>query len=389
MELEQLKKRLEWLDEERRKDKATVASLENRLGVLENIGATHKTELREMTSDVNRLTSSVARVDQVEEAFAALKVEMGKNIDAFEKLRKDHNREVEKARQSDLETINKTLGDFRKAMDTVAELKTAMQSRVEEEFRLARLIEEANQKISDSQRADEEYHRVQRLLDEGRKQDSKRLTDAQGELTALRKRMDEQRGKMDVAVDSVRKLELRLGELQAAEGERRQNMASFLEKQTLQHVDRDRLWKEWNDRFQQIEKQGQLLEAQVQSLDVLQRSVKRSQEVIDDASQRFERRINEITEMQRLSEDRFRQEWISLKTEDQKRWSNYTLTLEETQRDNNQSFEKNNNRLIALEDHTQEMNDLLHQMNENTKKRLNTLLEIIHDWSETQSELSD
>jgi chromosome segregation ATPase len=314
---------------------------------------------------------------------------MGKNIDAFEKLRKDHNREVEKARQSDLETINKTLGDFRKAMDTVAELKTAMQSRVEEEFRLARLIEEANQKISDSQRADEEYHRVQRLLDEGRKQDSKRLTDAQGELTALRKRMDEQRGKMDVAVDSVRKLELRLGELQAAEGERRQNMASFLEKQTLQHVDRDRLWKEWNDRFQQIEKQGQLLEAQVQSLDVLQRSVKRSQEVIDDASQRFERRINEITEMQRLSEDRFRQEWISLKTEDQKRWSNYTLTLEETQRDNNQSFEKNNNRLIALEDHTQEMNDLLHQMNENTKKRLNTLLEIIHDWSETQSELSD
>jgi chromosome segregation ATPase len=389
MELEQLTKRLEWLDEERRKDKAVIATLENRIGVLENIGSTQKTELRELTSDINRLNSSVARVSQVEEAFAAFKVEMGKNIDTFEKLRQDHSREVEKARQADLENFNKTLGDFRKLLDTVTDLKKAMQSRVEEEFRLARLIEEANQKINDSQRADEEYHRAQRLLDEGRKQDSKRLTDTQGELTALRKRMDEQRGKMDIAVDSVRKLELRLGEIQAAEGERRQSMAAFLEKQTLQQVDRDRLWKEWNDRFQQIEKQGQMLEAQLQSLDVIQRSVKRSQEVLDDASQRFERRINEITEMQRLSEDRFRQEWISFKTEDQKRWSNYTLTHEEAHRENARSFEKAGNRLVALEDSTQEMSDLLHQMNENTKKRLNTLLEIIHDWSETQSELSD
>ena len=35
MEIEQLTKRLEWLDEERRKDKSTIATLENRLEKLE------------------------------------------------------------------------------------------------------------------------------------------------------------------------------------------------------------------------------------------------------------------------------------------------------------------------------------------------------------------
>lgn len=389
MELEQLQKRLEWLDEERRKDKATIASLEGRLATLEGLGTAHKTELREMTSQLNRLSSSIERIDQVESTFAALKVELSKTIDGVEKTRLDHNREVEKVRQADQESINKSIGEIRKSMESLTELKKAMQNRVEEEFRLARLIEEANQKINDSQRADEEYHRAQRLLDEGRKQDSKRLTDAQGEITALRKRFDEQRGKMDVAVDSVRKLELRVGEIQAAEGERRQNQNSFIEKQTLQQVDRDRIWKEWNDRFQQIEKQGQMLESQLQSLDVIQRSVKRSQEVLDDASQRFERRINEITEVQRLSEDRFRQEWLSFKTEDQKRWSNYTLTHDESQRDNARSFEKVNNRLLVLEDKTQEMSDLLQQINDDTKNRLNTLLTIVHEWAERHSELTD
>jgi hypothetical protein len=389
MDLEQLHKRLEWLDEERRKDKAAIASLEEKLVVLEGIGSTQMTELREITSVINRLTSSLTRIDQVEGGLSNLKVEVNRSIEAVEKNRQEHNRETEKVRLADQEAMNKSLGEIRKKLETIAELKKTLQTRVEEEFRLARLIEESNQKINDTQRADEEYHRSQRLLEEGRRQDSKRLTDVQGEVVAIRKRVDEQRGKMDVAVDSVRKVELRLGELQAAEGERRQNQVSFLEKQALLQVDRDRSWKEWQDRFQLIEKQGQMLEAQLQSLDVVQRSVKRSQEVLDDASQRFERRINEITEMQRLVEDRFRQEWTSFKTEDQKRWSNYTLTQEEAQRDNTRSFEKSNTRLIALEDRAQEISDLLHQVNEDTKKRLNSLLAMAHEWAESHSELID
>lgn len=389
MDLEQLHKRLEWLDEERRKDKATIASLEERLVVVEGGLPGLNSEMREVTSDLNRLSTSLSRFDQVESSLLNLKVELTRSIEGVEKLRQDHNREVEKVRLADQEGINKTVGEIRKSLDTIAEMKKTLQTRVEEEFRLARLIEEVNQKISEVQRADDEYRRAQRLLEEGRRQDSKRLTDVQGEVTAIRKRMDEQRGKMDVSVDSVRKLELRIAEMQAAEGERRQSQTAFLEKQALQQVERDRAWKDWQDRFQQIEKQGQTLETQLQSLDVVQRSVKRSQEVLDDASQRFERRINEVTEMQRLVEDRFRQEWTSFKADDQKRWSNYNLTHDESQRDTARSFEKTNSRLVVLEDRAQEMMDLLHQINEDTRKRLNSLLTLAHEWAESHSELID
>ena len=112
------------------------------------------------------------------------------------------------------------------------------------------------------------------------------------------------------------------------------------------------------------------------------RSIKRAQEGFEEISQRFERRINEITEMQRLTEDRFRQEWVSFKADDQKRWTNYTLSQEETQREVNRQFEKINDRLVTLEDSAQEIRDLQRQIVEETQKRLQALLSTAHDWME-------
>ena len=57
------------------------------------------------------------------------------------------------------------------------------------------------------------------------------------------------------------------------------------------------------------------------ALEETQRAVKRSQDSFDDINRRLERRINEITEIQRLAEDRFRQEWVTFRADDQKRWT--------------------------------------------------------------------
>ena len=198
----------------------------------------------------------------------------------------------------------------------------------------------------------------------------------------MRKRLDEQRGKIEVSSDALRKAEMRLGELQAAEGERRQNQIAFMEKQVLWQTDRERTWKEMQGRFDEISRQAINLDAQLQSLDATQRAVKRSQEAFDEITQRIERRINEITEMQRLSEDRFRQEWTAYRADDQKRWTNYNLVQEEQQREMGRQYDKINERLVVLEDVSQEVRDLVHQITEDTQKRLNTLLSVYRDLSE-------
>jgi hypothetical protein len=122
------------------------------------------------------------------------------------------------------------------------------------------------------------------------------------------------------------------------------------------------------------------LDAQIQSLDLTNRSVKRSQDALDDVTQRIERRINEITEVQRLAEDRFRQDWTGFKADDQKRWTNYTLSQEEQQREIGKHFDKMGERIVFFDDMLQEIQDQLQQVNEESVKRLQGLLALAHEW---------
>ncbi|NPV76612.1 MAG: hypothetical protein HPY59_09600 [Anaerolineae bacterium] len=382
MEFEQLVKRLEWLDDERRKDKITIATLEERIKTLETNLATLVQENKELTSQTTRVTSMVSRFDQIDAALAQMRVEFSRSIEAVEKQRADQARETEKIRRAEQEATNKAIGELRKSIDLITDLKKNMQVRVEEELRLSRAVEELSDRVSENQRADEESRRIQKMAEESRRQDTKRIMDLNGEVAALRKRQDEMRGKLDVATDSLRKVELRLNELLAAETERRQMQNAFLERQSLQSLERDRQWKEWQEKFESFSKQTLNLDSQIQAIEATHRAVKRSQETFEEITQKYERRINEITEMQRLVEERFRQEWATFKADDQKRWTNYTLGQEEQNRELNRQNEKQNQRLAALEDSSQELKDILYQINQDTQKRLQDLLSNVQRWVE-------
>lgn len=380
MDLEQLTKRVEWMDEERRKDKQVITTLEARLAEMENRLPALVNQVKELNSDLVRVNSLLVRFDQVDARLAEIEADTKRSLDAIEKARTERERENERVRYADLESLNKQIAEVRKGLEPIPEIRRSIQARMEEDFRLGRLIEEVEVKVLETRRSDEEYRRSQKLIEENQRQDSKRLTDVQGEVTAIRKRQDELRGRMDLLSDGVRKIEGRVGDVQAAENERRQAQVAFFDKINMAQVERERVWKEWQTRFETIEKQAVGLDAQLQALDATNRAIKRSQESFDEVTNRFNRRINEITEMQRLTEDRFRQEWVAYKADDQKRWANYSLIQEEHQREVTRQFEKYSERLVLLEDLTQEMQDLLHLINEEAEKRLQSLLALSRDW---------
>jgi chromosome segregation ATPase len=382
MELDQLQKRLEWLEGEWRKDKAIIDTLEHRVAIAESAYPKLQMEIKEINGEVVRLITMMARFDQLDANLSSSKVELTRAVDAVDKARVDHDREVEKARLGDLEALNRAIGEVRKGLDPIPELKKAIQGRVEEDYRLSRLIEENEVKLMDGRRSDEEYKRAQKLLEEGQRQDAKRLADLQGEVTAIRKRLDEQRGKVDLVSDTVRKIDVRLGDIQSAETERRQAQTAFVDRQNMAYMERERIWKDWQSRFEAIERQAGGLEGQLQTLDSTHRAVKRAQESFEDITQRFERRINEITEMQRLNEERYRQEWVGFRADDQKRWTGYSLVQEEQQREMTRQFERFNDQVTGLEDSIQEIEDLVRLITAENQKRLQTLLAISHEWME-------
>lgn len=380
MDIDQILKQMDWLDDERRKDKDMIAKQEERIISLQgNLEAAHQ-QIKNLSGEITRLSAVVGRMDRFDEALLQQKIEVKHNIEELEKQFKKREEEVEKIRRVEIRGVDNNLAEMRKELEPIAGLRRGLEARVDEERRLAKLIEELQLKVQDIQRSEEEYSRTYRLMEDGRRQDSKRLVDLQGEVTALRKRADEHRGQAELMSANFRKLEGRLNELINVEAERREAQAAFLDKQALQQAERESTWKDWQLRFDTIEDQTADVEAQLQALDATHRDTKRLREEIEGIAQRVERRMSEITEMQRLGEERFRQEWVTFKADDQKRWTNYTLTQDEQRSEIARQFEKLANRVTQIEDNLLEIQDLLQQVNEETEKRLQGLLALSHEW---------
>jgi chromosome segregation ATPase len=380
MELEQVLKQVDWLDDERRKDKTVLSGLEERLANLEgNLPVLNK-QIKDIDGEITRLTAMLSRMDHFDENLLQFRVESKHTLEEIEKELKQRDDEGEKLRRVEQRALESSIAELRKELAPIAELRRAIQSRVDEDVRLNRAIDELKLKIDAARRNEEEYTRTLKLIEDGRRQDGKRLTDLQGEATALRKHVDDQRGRTELTATTLRKIDTRLNEVTMLEAERRDAQVRFLEEQALQQVERDRVWRDWQARFETIEQQTADIEVNLQTLDATHRDVKRSQQALEELTQKVDRRINEMTEIQRLAEERFRQEWVTFKADDQKRWTNYTLTQEETRNEATRQYDRLAERVTQIEESIQEMQDMLQQIGDQTGKRLQSLLAVVHEW---------
>lgn len=380
METEQIFKKVDWLDEERRKDKNALQSLEERITALEGNIHPLAQQIKDLSGDIARLTAMFTRMDDFDSNLLQQRVESKQYFEELERQFRKRDEESEKIRRIEMRNVEAGLAELHKELEAIPEIKRGLKARSDEESRLTRMLDELRTKIEAVRRSEEEYTRTYRLLDDGRRQDSKRLTDLQGEVSALRKRIDDQRGRVELATTSTKRLETRLNELAVVETERREAQEAFIENQNMLQMERERVWKDWQSRFESIESQTADIGTNLESLEATHRAVKRSQQSLDELTEKVERRINEITEIQRLSEERFRQEWVTFKADDQKRWTNYTLTIEEQRGEAARQYERIADRVTHLEDGIQELQDLLHQVNDQSEKRLQSLLAMAHDW---------
>lgn len=380
MDMDQILKRVQWMDDERRKDKDVMARMENRILALEGSLTGANEQVKNLNGEISRLSTIITRMDQYDSAVLQLRLETKRLLEELDKDTRKREEEFEKIRRVEIKALDNTIFDLRKELEPIPKLEKGIQTRVEEDSRLIRMIDELRAKIEVVRRSEDEYTHTYRLLEDGQRQETKRLNDMTGEMSAVRKKTDDQRAQIELVNNALRKLETRLGELVAVESERRDAQSSFLDKQNLIGVERERTWKEWEARFQVVEKQANEVENEVQKLETTYRDSKQAQVGLEELKQRVERRITEITEIQRLSEDRFRQEWVTFKADDQKRWTNYTLIQEEQRGEDTRQYEKILDRVTHLEDSMQEEEDIIQQINEQTEKRLQALLTLAHEW---------
>ncbi|RIK28604.1 MAG: hypothetical protein DCC56_15880 [Anaerolineae bacterium] len=379
MEFEQIVKRLEWLDEEHRKTRGSIITLEERMAALEGKIDNVAKQIKPLTKQMADIASTAARLDQFDGIFSKQREDLNKAIGAIEKRVEKREKELIKQHQQDLDPIVKSIENLKKATD-LTEIKRQLKALPNEDARLAQAIKELRPPIDDAIRATKDVALSQKAFDEARKQETKRIADLQGEITAARKRIDEARAKADLTADGYKTLDSRMNELMISENERKSAQTVFIESQTVAQIDRERTYKEWKEKFDTVKQQAETLDQQITQLEETLRSAKKAQETYNELNTKLERRINEVTEMQRLAEDRLRQEWVTFKADDQKRWTGYTLSQDEGSKDVRRAMQKLEERIDPYDEKIQTMQDQLHQTADATEQQLQELMNVAHEW---------
>lgn len=387
MELEQIEQRLAWLDEERRKDKAEISTLDNRILQLENDLVKARKEIGAMQDAFAKWKLTSNRLDQLELQITRVGQDLSRLGEALQNSRLEVEAGVLKKIGQEMEANTKAIQEIRKAFLALQDYKKLQKEQDTELSQMNQRLSQMDQKLQDNQLAFDRYQQTIKLQEEVRKQDSKRVTDVQGEVIAYRKRMDDLRTKLEVTVESLRTTDTRLNDVISTEGDRRQNQVAFMEKYNQQQVERDRTWREWQGLIDQVIKNGSTITEQFQNLEDTLRSVRRAREQLEAGNQKIDRRINEVTEMHRLNEEHFRQEWNNFMTDDQKRWSNYSLILDEHQNEQDRKGERLDKRLVNLEDLSQELSDRLAGIQNEEEKKLQQLVTLAHEWLATYERL--
>ncbi|MEO0596245.1 MAG: hypothetical protein AAF126_09065, partial [Chloroflexota bacterium] len=175
----------------------------------------------------------------------------------------------------------------------------------------------------------------------------------------IRKQIDTLRPKVSLIEDLSLRNERRIQEVQNGDRERREQIQQFLDQQNLLNQQRDQKVDDIVKRFSEHDQAMQENIERFESWASTYREMKRIIDDFDRIGDRLERRINEVAEMQRLSEERFRQEWNDWRDEEQKRWKQLRLSSDEVWRNHDKEFSSYVKQLEELQARIQPLNESL------------------------------
>jgi chromosome segregation ATPase len=351
MDLQQALRMIEWLDEERRRDKNTIARLEERFLQQQEMVEKLIRQQNGLENEQVSMRSQFMPASKDTEIFEQVRAEMRQLIEGIEAKRIAAERESERRNEYAREMTSRPLRELNERLDKMEHNMDDLTAARAERDRVATALSLVQQKVEDMSKKMEEPERRITFLEEQRRQDSRRVADLQAGMPDQQKLIDGIKLKVERLENLTVNNEKRILETQNTERARREELQTFTDQQLLLSQQRDQQIKELTSSIgaydQDIKRNLERFESWAET----HRQMKKIVGDFERIGERLERRINEVAEMQRLSEERFREEWNDWIKDDQRRWKQFTLTNDEAWRNHEKEMVEFRQNIDGTRDH--------------------------------------
>lgn len=325
MELSQLEQMIRWLDEERKRDKAQVSALQERVEQQIQVIESQSVEIERLHQDVISLTTDLRRTDDYPTIVERSHRDISSALDDFKALVRRERLEGEQMRRVEIDAINEQLIELDKNTRGILRLEEPLKAREAGEQRLQGQVQQISNSLADFTKRTEDRLQSIVYLEEQRRADTRRVTTVEGELPGFRKSIDELAAKLVRLGDSIRKLPSRVEEsIQIAK-----SYDPRIEELRVADFQREQRMKHYAEQAEKVHLEVVRLVEQTQKYALLYNQNRQALESLDSFQVRLEKRQNEIAEMQRLTEERLKRQWEEWQTSFARDWQKRLVSEED------------------------------------------------------------
>jgi len=251
-------------------------------------------------------------------------------LDKQTEARLHAERESERARLSDREALGRSVAELRKELARLSPLEEDMVARRAEDQRLGEMVLALRQSVNAVSKDLDERTRSLPYMLEQRAQDNKRIAQLQAENVELLKRTETTASRVPLLDERMQRLEKELQRIQPIPEQLRQDQQVFLEAQKLTDVERTRQMGQWEQDFaaQRLLIEKQIL--RIREFDARYEAAGRAIKALEEFQAQIVHGQKQVSELQRLAEERQRKELGDWQGENEQRWKKETLRWDYT-----------------------------------------------------------
>lgn len=351
MELAEISQRLAFLDEQRRKDREVITTIQERVEAQVGIIAAQKRQIQELEGLLASTRADLVKFTHIERSLEQLRGELTHLIETNEGKREKTFQEFQRLRQVEQDTVVRQIAELRDELKPIPRYDEEIQTLRAEVNRHNAPIVALQHQLADLDKRSEDRVQSVVFLEEQRRQDNRRIAQAEAEIPKVKKEIDDLVDRiplLEQAIQAKNKEIDRAADLLAQQAE-------VIENQRVSEFRWERQVAEWAKLVEQLKQETASMTAQTVRMREQQELVRRALADLEPFRERIERRQNEMAEMQRLAEDRqkrIQEEW---QTERQKESERFKLDHEERWRENARLNERRHTRLEAAEEYVREL----------------------------------
>ena len=340
---------LEWMDEQVRHFRNELIKAQQEIG-------SQAEEIRQQARHIEDLEGRLAstqtqmnRVNVLERALDQYKEEIRLLVEQESEAYQQDRREAARIKLIEQDTTSRSIAEIRKGLTVIPRIQEDVNLRTAEEQRISDAQLTLRQRVMDlEKRIDTEVRGIP-YLEEQRTRDAKYIAQLQEQVASLLKGADSITNRFLVVEEIAHRNSRNVEELVTIRAELQQRQRKFLEEMQITDQQRQSMVREWADLEEAREKRMQEFSVEVQTIVQQFQKVKSATTSLESLGERLPREQHEVSELQRLGEQRQRAKMEEWETQAEKRWQREKLLWEQQWHDHDRRNAEQLERLLVAE----------------------------------------